>query len=68
MECDEYYHENNHMCFSGINRFKCRRVLVPLGPKPYTSEEGGGSAAFNELSVSPASICKALSFEGEQSN
>lgn len=38
------------------------------GPKPYTSEEGGGSAAFNELSVSPASICKALRFEGEQSN
>lgn len=64
MECDEYYHENNHMCFSGINRFKCSRVLVPLAPM----EEGSGSAAFNELSVSPANICKALSFEGEQSN
>lgn len=47
------------MCFSSIKGFKCSRGIAALISKPYTSEEGGGSAAFNKLSMSPASICKA---------
>lgn len=43
-------------------------VGVLVGPEPYTSEGGSGSAACNKLGMSPANICKPLSSEGGQSS
>lgn len=60
--------KTSHMHFNGMNMFKCFRVLVPAGLASYTFEEGSVNSAFSELSVSPATILKALSFERRHSN
>lgn len=52
----------------GLTGLSVVGVLLPPGPKPYTSEDGSGSAAFNKLSISPVNICKALSSEEGQNN
>lgn len=41
---------------------------MPVGPVSYTFEEGGVNSVFNELSMSPATICKALSLKRGHSN
>lgn len=60
--------KNSHMHFNGINTFKCFRVLVPAELVSYTFEEGSVNSVFNDLSVSPATIYKVLSFERGHSN
>lgn len=58
--------KHNHIHYNGINTVKCFSVSVPAGPTSYTSEEV--ALILHSMSMSPATICKALSFEQRHNN